>query len=170
MEAAEALYQEALAIARTMSTSLQVVEAMVGLGRTALRRGDPQAAASRFVECISIVPRARPGQNVLLCLEGVACALILEPRPIAAPGSGTTSAAPPRLLRAARLLGAVEVVRERIGIRRPPREQSEHEGWTATLSASLGSAAFTAAWEAGRALSWQEPMACALGKHCGSGR
>jgi tetratricopeptide (TPR) repeat protein len=168
--AAEALYQEALAIARAMHTRLQQVEAMTGLGRAALRRGDPRAAAERFVEVLSMIRNGQPGPGALQCLEGLARAFTLETGSIGDTGPQATSAAPSHLLCAARLAGAAEAVRERKGIGRPPREQSEQEGWIATLRASLGDAAFTAACEAGRALSWQETMRVALGEAGGTGR
>jgi hypothetical protein len=180
LDAAEALYQEALAIARDMSTVPHIVEALAGLGWVALRRDDPRAAASHFVEVLCLTRDWRPGPNEVWCLEGLACALILEAGSVGAQGPHTAHSSPHTAhsgsglcavrcalcasLRAARHLGVAEAVRERIGIQRSPREQSEHEGWTTTLCAALGDAAFTAAREAGRALSWNEAIAAALGE------
>jgi tetratricopeptide (TPR) repeat protein len=166
--AAEALYERALAVARERNTTPLAIEALIGLGRSALRRGDATAAASRFGEALSTVRDWNPGQYALACLEGLAYALTLEAGAAGDPGppaTGARSAATPgapRLLRAAGLLGAAEAVRERIGIRRPPREQSEHDGQIAALRASLGNANFTAAGEAGWARSWQETIDLAL--------
>src|SRR5262249_51618141 len=123
--AAEALYERALAVARERNTTPLAIEALIGLGRCALRRGDLKAAASRFGEALSTARDGKPGQYALACLEGLAYALILEAGAAGDPGPPATGAAPPRLLRAARLLGAAEAAREQIGIRRPPREQSE---------------------------------------------
>jgi hypothetical protein len=67
-----------------------------------------------------------------------------------------------RLLHAARLFGAAQAVRDHLGIIRHPHEQPEHEAWIAALRQSLGDARFTAEWEAGRALSWEVAISCAL--------
>lgn len=83
-------------------------------------------------------------------------------------GPRASSAASRPLLRAARLLGAAEAVREQKHIQRPPREQTEHEKWIAALGASLGDAAFTAAQEVGRTLTWPETMRLALANPDGS--
>jgi predicted ATPase len=165
-DAAVALYEHGLTLAREANALVQVVRALTGLGFAALRRGDAKAAASRFVECLSMDRDWHHPRFVLPCVEGLAGALILGAAagPAHAPPT-TTAAAHPDLLCAARLSGAAEAVRDRIGPLGPsPREQSEHDGWIATLRASLGNAAFTAAWEAGRGLSWDEMMACALGE------
>jgi hypothetical protein len=100
--------------------------------------------------------------SILPCLEGIACALTLEAGYVRDSGPPAANAAPPGLLRAARLFGAAAAVWDRIGVRRPSDEQSEHDTWIATLRAALGDDRFAAAWEAGRALSWEEMMACAL--------
>jgi predicted ATPase/DNA-binding SARP family transcriptional activator len=162
IDAAEASYQRALAIARELNDARRSVQAFTGLGRVLLRRGDPKTAASCFVESLSLDRTCHDPLDALACLEGVAYALILEAGQAGDPGPPATAAAPSELLRAARILGAAEAARDRIGIPRRPREQSEHDNWVAALSASLGDAAFTAAWEAGRALSREEAMACAL--------
>jgi hypothetical protein len=150
------------AIARERKTAQQVMEALTGLGRAALRRGDLEVAASRFMEVLSLEIDWRQRRYALPCLEGLASAFILAAGSVGAPGSLATVAAPSQLLCAARLLGAAAAVRERIGIARPPREQPEQDARIAARRVSLGDADFTAAWEAGRALSWEEVVACAL--------
>ena len=70
--------------------------------------------------------------------------------------------------RAARLFGAAGGLRETVegpihGDDRP--DHSRHEGIIAAVRSSLGEPAFAAAWEAGRAMTFEEAVAYALGHH-----
>jgi predicted ATPase/DNA-binding SARP family transcriptional activator len=163
-DAAEALYQRALAVAREVNARDQIAASLTGLGFAALSRGDARQAASRFVEALSKDRDWHSPLYALPGLEGLAGALTLGAAADSAHDPPTTAAAPPELLCAARLFGAAEAVRDRMGARRPPYEQSEYDAHVATLRASLGGDRFTAAWEAGRTLSCEEMMACALGE------
>jgi tetratricopeptide (TPR) repeat protein len=160
--AAEALYQRALSIAREVKARDQVAASLTGLGRMALGRGDAKAAASRFVESLSIDRDWHNPVYALPGLEGLAGALTLGAAGGLLHSLPAAAATPPELLCAARLFGAVEAVRDRIGSPRPPFEQTEQDARIAMLRASLGDDRFITAWEAGRALSWEEMMACAL--------
>jgi hypothetical protein len=51
-----------------------------------------------------------------------------------------------------------------IGAPLPPNERTAHEALVAALQEALGEADFTAAWEAGHALSWEQAVAEALGE------
>ncbi len=57
-----------------------------------------------------------------------------------------------KLLQAARLLGATDAVFEKIRLGLSPRERSEHDEAVSAARAELGDKAFTAAWEAGKAI------------------
>lgn len=164
-EAAVARYEHALTLARDANAFGGVVRALTGLGFAALRRGDTRQAGSLFGECLSMDRDWHNPRIVLQCLEGRAGVLILGAAADPAHDPLSTAAAHPDLLWAARILGAAEAVRDRIGPLRPPPEQSRHDAWIATLRTSLRDADFTAAWEAGGALSWEEIMACALGEN-----
>src|SRR6185437_5432716 len=65
-------------------------------------------------------------------------------------------------LRAARLGGAAEGLREAIGQPLTPGERGDHDRAIAALRAVLGEAAFAAAWAEGRALPLDEAIALAL--------
>jgi hypothetical protein len=80
------------------------------------------------------------------CLEG-----------LAAIAAGTGEPA-----RVARLLGAVEALREAMGTPQPPVERLDHEATVAATRAALGAAAFAAAWSEGQALTPEEAVAYAL--------
>jgi hypothetical protein len=68
------------------------------------------------------------------------------------------------LAHAARLFGAAESLRERLGAEMMPDERVEYDQALNALRASLGdqAAAFEAAWQAGRALSFEDALALAL--------
>jgi hypothetical protein len=53
-------------------------------------------------------------------------------------------------------------VRESIGAPLPPDSRKEMDPILAELRAALGEAAFAAAFDAGRALNWEQAIACAL--------
>jgi non-specific serine/threonine protein kinase len=65
-------------------------------------------------------------------------------------------------VRAARLFGAAEALRERVGAAPHPPWRAEHERWMATAWVELGEEAFAAAWAEGRALSLDQAIADAL--------
>jgi hypothetical protein len=63
--------------------------------------------------------------------------------------------------RAARLLGAAEVIRDAIGAPMAPSYRTAHDGVVAAVHAHLG-AAVSATWDAGRALSLEQAVGEAL--------
>jgi hypothetical protein len=64
--------------------------------------------------------------------------------------------------RATRLCAAAAALRERIGTPLPPVVQPNHDRMVAKLRRTLGDEAFTAAWEAGQAMSWEAAVSGAL--------
>jgi DNA-binding NarL/FixJ family response regulator len=62
-----------------------------------------------------------------------------------------------------RLLGVAAVLREAAGAPRWPADQPGYEGTVAAARTRLGTAAFAAAWAAGRALTLEQAVAEALG-------
>ena len=80
---------------------------------------------------------------------------------------GIVAAAVGQAERGARLLGAAEAQRERIGLRFRVREdQAALEQAVAAARAALGEDAFAAAWAAGRTLSPGQAVAEALDRAC----
>jgi hypothetical protein len=65
---------------------------------------------------------------------------------------------------AVRMLGAAAALREAIGSPLPPGARPAYDEQVAALRASLGEAAYCAAWGAGRALTWERAAAKALGE------
>lgn len=64
--------------------------------------------------------------------------------------------------RAARLFGAVEVLREALHAPMPPAARPDYEGQVATVRAALGESAFAAAWAKGRAMPMEQAISEAL--------
>lgn len=64
--------------------------------------------------------------------------------------------------RAARLFGAAQALRDRIGTPIPPVERADYDRARASASAQLDPAAFSAAWAEGLALTWEQAAALAL--------
>jgi len=60
--------------------------------------------------------------------------------------------------RAARLLGAAEALRTRIGTPIPPVERADYDQALAQARDQLGPVAFAAAWDEGRALGWEQAV------------
>ncbi|MFN8496646.1 MAG: adenylate/guanylate cyclase domain-containing protein [Anaerolineae bacterium] len=65
-------------------------------------------------------------------------------------------------VRAARLLGAAEALRERVGVRMTGMERVEYDDDVAALRGQLPSAEFDAAWAAGRRMTLDDAVAYAL--------
>ncbi len=68
------------------------------------------------------------------------------------------------LSRTALTLGAVDALRTSIGFARTPWDLQEHERRLAELRTALGESALERAWEVGRAMSWEQAVAEALGE------
>ncbi len=67
-----------------------------------------------------------------------------------------------RLARAVSLFGAVDAGMQTQGIRNPPWRQAEIDRNMKNLQVTLSESAFTAAWEAGRAMIWEQVVTYAL--------
>jgi hypothetical protein len=67
-----------------------------------------------------------------------------------------------QLERTARLYGAAQALREKVGIQMTIAEQAEYEQTVAALRSRMGTAACDAAWAAGRALSMDEAVRFAV--------
>jgi hypothetical protein len=79
-------------------------------------------------------------------------------------GHAAADAAQGQCARAVRLFGAAEVLREALGAPRYGHQRAIRNRALASVSASLGEAAFTAACTAGRAMTPEEAIALALGE------
>jgi tetratricopeptide (TPR) repeat protein len=134
IEAATALYEESLAVARKLENTRGIAGLLTSLGHVALHRGDLAAAHDRFTEALAL-------RRQLGSLFGEAWAL---------EGLAEVAAARDQLVEATRLLGAAAHCWEQLPGRIPSLYQESTEALLTRLHRSLDEAAFAAAWAEGR--------------------
>jgi predicted ATPase/class 3 adenylate cyclase/DNA-binding CsgD family transcriptional regulator len=144
---ATAMLGESLFVCRAIGDQWGVAWALGNLGRVALAQHDYQRATALFEEnlvlCRDLAGRERRVPYALHYLGVVALEL------------GHTE-------RAARLFGAADAVRERVGRPPSPQDLAEHERQLAGLRRALGAERFATAWDGGRALSIDQAIEYAL--------
>jgi tetratricopeptide (TPR) repeat protein len=148
--AARALIEESLAMGRETGDQRVIAGASNNLGRVLLGLGEHAAARAVLTESLAahrgLYRETWHRRGFAECLEGWAL--------LAAAGN--------RPERAARLFGAANSLREGQGVPLLPADRAEFEPSMAALQAALGQAVFTAAWEAGYALTWEQAVHEAL--------
>jgi hypothetical protein len=116
---------------------------LIHLAGVTCRLGEDAEARSLLIESLRTCRRLGHKRLIAECLEHLAEVALGEKQP----GS------------AARLLGAADAIREATSF-----ANARHERLLAAVREVLGEAAFTAAWHAGRALTWREAADDALGE------
>src|SRR5918998_593450 len=190
-ERARALYEEGLVLARELGGAELLGAYLISLGDEYLLEGNPERATELNEEAAELYRgRGRKGvlqialnnlgwsalisgdhqkaealheESLLLCrelgdkligsesIEGFACA------------AGAGGAAE----RAARLFGAAEALREAAGNQQATRAHSLREPYLAAARALVSEAAWSAAWEEGRSMEFDEAIVYALEDHRG---
>ncbi|MCS7179511.1 MAG: BTAD domain-containing putative transcriptional regulator [Anaerolineae bacterium] len=185
--AAEPFYQESLALYQALGDRSGVARILNELGYIAFRQGDQIRARSLLEESLTLfrepedrylATRAQLILGNVACLEGdYAQARFLYTRALVTLRDlGNTWGifylleafahlvlAEGEPVRATWLWSMVERLGQSIGTALTPAEQAEHERGVAAARAALGEAAFGAAWAAGRIMTLEEAIACALG-------
>lgn len=124
-------------------------DSLLHLGWVRHAQGEVRQAAEHFAADLRMVRQSEmPLISISDCLDGLAAVALAEGRPE----------------RAARWWGTSHALREALGALREPVYEDTHQGRLAAARAALGDEAFAAAWQAGRALSWDEAVAEALGE------
>jgi predicted ATPase/class 3 adenylate cyclase len=138
------LVEEAVEVARGLGNMSALVLALTSLGDVRRDGADLTRAEETYREGLGLAWTEDDRIPISYCLEGLAMTVALQQRP----------------MRAARLFGMAEALRDLISLRTPtdPRYQ---RAVTATREV-LGDATFHSAWEAGRALSLEAAVAEAL--------
>lgn len=142
---AVARLEESLALFRVIGSRYGRGIALHGLGLVAWRQGDAVGATGYLRESLTLRQETGERLGIAECLEGLAMVVAGQ-----------------QASRAARLLGAAQVLRETIGAPRPPVERPRYEATVQAARASLGERAFTAARAAGQALSLEDAVGEAL--------
>jgi non-specific serine/threonine protein kinase len=144
-QVAAAAYDESLQISRQLGSRSCAAMAQFGLGFLARGRGDPVAAQRLFQESLVVWGEIDDPASIAVCLEALAGTIC---------GLGA-----PR--RAARLLGAAEALREKIGYPIPQGALPAYQQTVAGIQSSLSMIQFVTSWVEGRTLSVAEAVALA---------
>lgn len=144
---ARELYEESLAIRRGLGYRGGIADSLHNLGNVALELGDYASARALNTESLEIWRDLGHRVGIPYSLDGLAAV-------IAALGGH---------LRAARIWGASERVREEIESPLSPDQRLEHDPRLAASRAAVGDdAAFDRAWQEGRSLTLEQAIALAL--------
>jgi non-specific serine/threonine protein kinase len=145
--AAHALQETSLAISRGLGFKRGIAYSLSNLGDVAYVQGDYVAARAQQEESLKIRRELGDKQGIAGSLS--AFALLAHQQ---------------QDLSAARLWGAATALYEATGLPRSPADQDRYDQQVALARAALGEPAFTAAFEEGRTMSWEQAVAYALGE------
>jgi non-specific serine/threonine protein kinase len=151
---ADALWEESLMQYRASGDMYAVAVALNHCGMVALDQGDEAQAGAHLAESLTLQRELGDHWQTALALE--LCAGVT-----AAQGRRAGDAQPGGL-RAARLFGAAEALRETLGAPILPHNQEYHQRRVMAARAQLDEAAFAAAWAEGRVMTLKQAIAEAL--------
>jgi tetratricopeptide (TPR) repeat protein len=186
MERATAHYTESLALAREIGEQYAITTLLVNLGSVALNQCDFELATERTTEGLALARELGDHDHVALCLNNLGviaqrrgdlrqaeaflrealagawslgdphrCATVLE-------SLAETAVVVGRAERAARLLGAAAMIREKLGTPVDAHDQALQEREMAPAREALGEEQWASAYASGRALSLEQAIAEAL--------
>ena len=150
-ERATELNEEAAELYRGRGRKGVLQVALNNLGWSALIRGDHRKAEALHEECLVLCRELGDKLIGAESIEGFACA------------AGAGGAAE----RSARLFGAAEALREAAGNQQATRAHSLREPYLAAARAGVSEATWSAAWEEGRSMEFDEAIVYALEDHRG---
>lgn len=137
---AQALAEENLAIFRELGDRRGMALSFHNLGLVACHSGNDGEWQRWFAEALALNRELNNRKGVLENLEGMAVGF----------------AAAGEIPKAVRLWGAAAKLRETLGVPVPPLDQEEYTRQLAHSHQTLGEAAYSTAWETGRALTCEE--------------
>lgn len=137
------LTRESLALWRALDSKPRIAHALHSLGMARLRLGDVPRAVSHLRESLTLFQEVDDRGGIAMCLEGAAALLAAAGQP------GT----------AARLLGAAEALRERLGVPLLPTDRADYDHAVEQAQAGMDEQSFRSAWAAGRLLTPDEAIA-----------
>jgi predicted ATPase/DNA-binding SARP family transcriptional activator len=141
-ELAELRYSESLQLLRRTGNRGQIPRLAHNLGQLALRQGDLVRAGEQYVESLQLFAEQRVERGMLEALIALGALATRQGRP----------------LLAARLWGATEGLGGQPGLDLWPPDQLAYAEALVHARAASASDAFTAAWQAGRSLSWEAAL------------
>jgi tetratricopeptide (TPR) repeat protein len=147
------LLEQSLAAHRELGSKLRPVYPLIHLAHAVCRLEEYPEAYALLAEALVLCREAGDKRLIVECLEGFADIASGQAQPE----------------RAARLYGAAEAIREAIAFRWSPVDREEYDRQVAGLRGALGEAAFAAAWNAGRGLTWRQAADYALSQEAVKG-
>ena len=145
-ETARSLLAESLALSRKTGEEGDIAVALRGLGRLALRLGQPAEARASLAESLCLHQKQGDTRQIMVTLEEFAALALAEGRSE----------------QAARLLGASQALGDALGVVPTPAGAAETERCAAQVRAAVGEEAYSALREEGRRLNCDETVAAAL--------
>lgn len=139
-------YEETLTLARARQVPHDIAYALRGLGHVARAQGQYALAGERLRESLALLKPLRDRRCIPLTLEGLACIHV----------------GPAWADRAARILGAAQVMQATTGAPSPPSAAADYRRTVADARLALGPDPFERAWAAGAAMSLDEAIDLAL--------
>lgn len=143
---AAVLYDEALTLARADGDEHSIASLLRSMGTLWREQGDHTGATVLLQESLRLSYALRDPRCVAASLDALA-------RVFGARGNAT---------REAGLLGAASALRETYGFALPAAERAEYDAWIKAARSHLTGAAFAAAWEGGRDMTFDQAVDCAL--------
>ncbi|HEX6034602.1 MAG TPA: tetratricopeptide repeat protein, partial [Anaerolineales bacterium] len=140
------LCQETLAIGRERASKRTMAIALTTLGFASWGKGELEQADASFAEALALQAELTEKRVAQYSLIGIGLIALARNHPI----------------RAARLFGAGEALRERIGTPLPPSQRGPYDLLVESIRAQLDTVAFEKAWAEGHAMTLEQAVAYAL--------
>lgn len=135
--------EESLSLRRSLGDTIGMIWSLANLGEIANREGDGVQAIARYTESLAVSRKLRAREGIAVCLEGMAQAL----------------ASLGQELRAARLWGAAEALRETFGAARQQAWRAHYEAAITAARVLADAAEFDREWAGGREAALEQIIA-----------
>jgi predicted ATPase/transcriptional regulator with XRE-family HTH domain len=136
------LIEESLVLCKEMGNREDIATSLFVLGEVAESLGDYVVAHARYEESLAIGRRVSDNRHIASCLEGLAGLYMAQGEPV----------------RAVRLWGAAETLREAMGTPIPPVYRPDYERSVAATRSQLGEKTFAAAWADGQTMTLDQVL------------
>jgi len=143
---AAALYQESLDLFSELEIKWGIAHTLLNVGNIACFQGDYDRAQTLHAQALDKFRALGDRQGIAYCLEGL----------------GSVAGGQGQALRAARLWGAAEALREVIGSPLPPADQGKYEQAVAAARVHANQTEFASAWALGRTMAMEAAIEFAL--------
>jgi len=185
-EQAKELYEEGLALSRELGGAELLGAYLISLGYEFLLEGNPERATSLNEEAVALYRKRGHRGSLHIALDNLGWAALVQDdyqraealheeslvlckergdKSIGSEsieGLACAAAVKGKDERAAMLFGAAEALRETEGYQQAPRDHSMREPYLVAARSRVGEAAWTAAWEVGRFMAFEDAITYAL--------